>query len=82
MSISFDYDFGLKEVIICDMPSGSTVVIDGIEYVPERIVRCRDCEYCDSESELKPGYMYCLYHGSFQDGLDGFCAWGELKVVE
>ena len=36
MSIRFDYDFDTKTVIICDMPGDSTVVIDGIEYMPEQ----------------------------------------------
>ena len=44
----------------------------------EEIVRCRDCKHSDK------GY-WCRYFGKYGDlstvEPDGFCAWGERKVV-
>lgn len=36
MGISLDFDFGLNEAEIYDLPNGATVVVDGVAYVPER----------------------------------------------
>lgn len=36
MGIKFDYDFGTNEVLIDDAPEGSTVIVNGTKYVPER----------------------------------------------
>lgn len=36
MGISFDYDFGTREVLVYDAPRGSTVIVDDVKYVPER----------------------------------------------
>lgn len=54
---------------------------------PERIVRCKDCKhlvgvgidfyYCELFRARGP-YDYELHKPAY----DGFCAWGEAKVVE
>lgn len=42
---------------------------------PERIVKCKDCKYSDG--------VWCDIHERRTDWEpDGFCAWGDAKVVE
>ena len=48
----------------------------------ERVVRCRDCEHCESNGA---GDLLCLAHyGSggtaFFANPDGFCAWGQVRA--
>lgn len=43
MGIKFDYDFGTNEVLIDDAPEGSTVIVNGTKYVPERT--CKNTAY-------------------------------------
>lgn len=45
----------------------------------ERIVRCKDCDYCDDSDCWEHGAMFCLHSGLFFDDTDGFCAWGERR---
>lgn len=47
--------------------------------VMERIVRCKDCVYCDDSDCFKPAAMFCLNGGLFYDDTDGFCSWGERR---
>lgn len=57
--------------------------------VHERIVRCKDCKFYDTEGvytdytrELQENNCYHFkdYEGSpMPVGPDGFCAWGELR---
>ena len=51
----------------------------------EEIVRCRDCVYiCHREYRNRLEYHTCNYFDSeyAEVELDGFCAWGERKVVD
>lgn len=50
------------------------------------IVRCRDCTYYDDEPDLESSMPKCWrdpdHHGTaIWTPPDGFCAWGEQKVV-
>lgn len=86
MSIRFDYDFGLKAVIICDMPIGSRVVINGTKYVPERT--CKNLATREDDfacSECKCEVVGCMVDdfGSFDNPLRfSYCPNCGRKVVE
>ena len=74
------------------------VATDGHEghwYTGEEIVRCRDCKHARIMRPLdwrtgKPSTVieewYCSWHSNAEGASevypDGFCAWGERKVVD
>lgn len=52
-----------------------------ITYVPESIVRCRDCKYCHPRPYYKE-QMWCGLSGIDMTKTDGFCSWGKRKDGE
>ena len=78
----------MREYIISDKQLGliedfANVCVEG-EKLPN-IVRCRDCVYiCHREYRNRLEYHTCNYFDSeyAEVELDGFCAWGERKVVD
>lgn len=71
MGISFDYDFGTREVLVYDAPRGSTVIVDDVKYVPERT-----CTRGDEFWECSE----CGLHGLHDEWR--FCPNCGAKVVE
>lgn len=58
----------------------------------EQVVRCKDCHYCQGEIDNHDGKGYLFHICMRPDGdgdylrmdvePDGYCKWGERKVVE
>lgn len=69
---------------IIKCPYGMNPVIDDGGEIKERIVRCMDCKNFDQSTSLFRLSGKCLSERFFACKVkpNGFCAWGEAKVVE
>ena len=73
---------------ICDIGISNDGVIVRRSHVRERIVRCKDCEYCTEEGIYAPQYYcnnmhwhYLSWQGTPTDP-NGFCKWGKHKQTK
>lgn len=64
---------------LADIGDGSLTDWFDQEYVD--IVRCRDCRYYYEGSDDFCTFDWCDYWNAGIVSFDGFCAWGERKVV-
>lgn len=75
MGISFDYDFGTREVLVYDAPKESTVIVDDVKYIPERT--------CKLERVDRIALIYDLSCGhKAHEDIPNYCPNCGAKVVE
>lgn len=62
MGISFDYDFGTREVLVYDAPKESTVIVDDVKYVPELTCKMEMVWEDDEGNELESSAPYFRFY--------------------
>ncbi len=63
-------------VDLIDKPETNRIVCHGKEFV--RVVRCKDCKYCEKMPIIDLTVWRCSKH-SVPTEVDYYCSWGERK---